>query len=67
MDRNKITQDQRQLGVPSGVSKLISEPMVRLAQSVHLYYTNGNTVSKQTEMRLHMTHVTKEFHRVRPK
>jgi hypothetical protein len=28
--------EPRHLGVPSGVSKIISEPMVRLAQTVHL-------------------------------
>jgi hypothetical protein len=32
--------------VPSGVSKMISEPTVRLAQTMHLSYTDPNTVSK---------------------
>jgi hypothetical protein len=41
-----------------GASKMISEPMVRLAQTVHLACTNANTVSKRTEMRFHMTHIT---------
>ena len=49
------------------MSKQISEPMVRSAQTVHLYGTEVNTVSKQTEIRFHMTHVTKEFHQVGPK
>jgi hypothetical protein len=48
----------RHQGVPSGASKMISEPMVRLAQTVHLSCTNTNTVSKWTEIRFHMTHVT---------
>jgi hypothetical protein len=39
-------------------SKMISEPMVCLAQIVHLSCTNTNTVSKQIETRFHMTHVT---------
>jgi hypothetical protein len=36
IDRNEILHDPHQLGVPSGVSKMISEPTVRLAQTVHL-------------------------------
>jgi hypothetical protein len=34
------------LGVPSGASKMFPVPMVRLAQTVHLYYTDTNTISK---------------------
>jgi hypothetical protein len=41
--------------------------MVRSAQPVHQSCTYTNTVSKRTEMRFHMTHVTKEFNRVRLK
>jgi hypothetical protein len=36
MDRNEIPQDPHHLGVPSGASNMISEPMVCLAQTVHL-------------------------------
>jgi hypothetical protein len=36
MDQNKILHDRRHLGVPSGASKMISEPVVCSAQSVHL-------------------------------
>ena len=54
------------LGVPSGASKAISERMVRLAKNVDLSCTDSYTVSKQKKVRFHMTHVTKEFHRVRP-
>ena len=46
---------------------MIFEPMVHLVQTVHLSCTNTTTVSKQTEMGFHMTHVTQEFHRMRPK
>jgi hypothetical protein len=46
---------------------MISVLMVRLAQTVHLSCTDTNIVSKRTEMRFHMTHVTKELHWVRPK
>jgi hypothetical protein len=55
-DSNKLPLEPRHLGVLSGASKMISEPMVRLAQTVHLYYTDTNTVSKRTETRFHMTH-----------
>jgi hypothetical protein len=41
--------------------------MVRLVQTVLLSCSDANTVSKQTKMRFHMSHVTLEFHRVHPK
>ena len=46
---NDIPPDPRHLGVPSGASKTISEPMEHLAQTVHLSYINTNTISKRTE------------------
>jgi hypothetical protein len=46
---------------------MVSEAMVRLAQTVDLSYTDTKTISKQTEMRFYMTHATLEFHRVHPK
>jgi hypothetical protein len=52
------------LGVLSRASKTISEPTVHLAQTVHLSWTDTNTISKWTKTRFHMTHVTLEFHRV---
>jgi hypothetical protein len=36
----------RLLGVPSGVIKMSYDPMVRLAQSVHLSCTETSTASK---------------------
>jgi hypothetical protein len=57
----------RHLEVPSGVSNTISEPTVRLAQTVHLSCTDTNTISKQKEVRFHMIHITKKYHRVHPK
>jgi hypothetical protein len=42
MDRNEIRHDPRHLGVPSGASKMISDPMVRSMQTMHLSYTNTN-------------------------
>ena len=56
--RNELRLEPRHLVVPSGASKMISEPMVRLAQTMHLSCTDTNTVSKQKEVRFHMTHVT---------
>jgi hypothetical protein len=35
--------------------------------TMHLSYTDTNIISKQTKTRFHTTHVTCEFHRVRPK
>ena len=46
---NEIPHDPRHLCVPSGAPKTISEPMVRLAQTVQLSYINTNTISKRTE------------------
>jgi hypothetical protein len=66
-DRTKHPLEPRHLGVPSSASKTISMPMVRSVQTVHLSCTDTNTISKWTKTRFHTTHVTYEFHRVRPK
>ena len=65
MDRNEIPHDPCHLGVTLGVSKMIFEAMVRSAQTMHLSCTD--TGSQWTKMRFHMTLVTYEYHRVRPK
>ena len=57
-DRNELSVEPRHLVVPSGASKIIPEPMVCLAQTVHLSCIDANTVSKWTEIRFDMTHVT---------
>jgi hypothetical protein len=67
MDRNKLPPEPRHVGVPSGASKSIYEPMLRLAQTMLLSCSDTNTVSKRTETRFHMSLVTLEFHRVCPK
>jgi hypothetical protein len=36
MDQNELPLEPRDLGVPSDASKMIPEPMVCLAQTVHL-------------------------------
>jgi aminoglycoside N3'-acetyltransferase len=55
-DRNELPLEPRHLGVPLSASETISEPMLRLVQTMHLYCTVTNTVSKRTETRFHMTH-----------
>jgi hypothetical protein len=54
----ELPLEPRHLVVPSGASKTIPEPIVRLAQTVLLSCTDTNTVSKLTETRFHMAHVT---------
>jgi hypothetical protein len=63
---NRAPPDAHLLRVPTGASKTIYEPIVRLTQTEHLSCTDTNTVSKQIETRFHMTHVTMEFHQVPP-
>jgi hypothetical protein len=57
-DRKEILHDPRHLGVPSGVSKMIFEAVLRLVQNVDLSCTETNTISESTETRFYMTHVT---------
>jgi hypothetical protein len=57
-DRKAILHNPRHIGVPSGASKMISEAMVCLVQAVYLSCTETNTISKWTETRLYMAHVT---------
>jgi hypothetical protein len=61
------SHDPSHLGVPLGASKMVSDPIVCSAQTMHLSCTNINTLSKWTETRFHVMHITEEFHRVRPK
>ena len=56
--RTELSFEPRHLGVTSGASKMISEPMVGLPQIVHQSCNDTNTVSKRREVRFHMTHVT---------
>jgi hypothetical protein len=57
-ERNEHPLEPHHIGVPSGASKTIYEPMVRLAQTVHLSSANTNAISKWTKTRFHMTQVT---------
>jgi hypothetical protein len=67
MDRSKIAQDPCHLGVLLGASKMISEPMVRSQQTVHLSCVKVTTLSKRTESSFHLSLVTMKYHWVRPK
>jgi hypothetical protein len=49
MDQIELQIEIHYIGVPSGVSNTISKPMLRLAQIVHLFCTDTNTVSKRTK------------------
>jgi hypothetical protein len=64
---NEITHGPRHLGVPSGASKIICEPVVCLVQTVHLSCIKICTISKWTESNFQLSLVTLEYHRVRPK
>jgi len=64
---NEIPHDPHHLGVPSGASKTISEPMVRSAQTVHRSCIKISTISKRTETSFQLSFVTLVYHRVCPK
>jgi hypothetical protein len=55
MDQNMIPHDSRHLGVPSGASKMIPEPMVRSAQTMHQSCVKIGTISKWTKASFHLS------------
>jgi hypothetical protein len=55
MDQNEIPLDPRHLGVQSGTSKMISNPMVFLAKTMHLSRIKISTISKWTKMSFHLS------------
>jgi hypothetical protein len=61
MNKNKLPVEPCHQGVPWGSSKTISEPVVRLAQTVHLSCIDNNSIAKCTEMRFHRADVTEKF------
>jgi hypothetical protein len=67
MDRNVIWHDPCHLAVPSGASKMISDPILRSAQTVYSSCVKINTISKWTEMSFYLSLVNLVYHRVRPK
>jgi hypothetical protein len=54
----KVSLEPHHLGVPSGAPKMIYEQLEHLAQIMHLFCIDSNTVYKEKEVRFHMTHVT---------
>jgi hypothetical protein len=56
MDRSEHPLGPRHLGVPLGASKIISEPMVRLAQTDQLSCIKISTISKWTALPLEPRH-----------
>jgi hypothetical protein len=67
IDQNELPLDPCHLGVQSGTSKMIYEPMLRLAQTIHLPCVEINTILKWIERSFQLTHITKEYHQLRPK
>jgi hypothetical protein len=63
-DLNKLSLKPRHLGVSSGASKTISQPMVRSARTAHL--VKICTISNQTKTSFHLSLVTLRFQQVRP-
>jgi hypothetical protein len=63
--QNEIPHDPRHLGDPSHVSKMISEPVVRLTQKSSCYMIT--TISKRTKTSFHLSLVIWQFHRVHSK
>jgi hypothetical protein len=53
--------------ISNGCIPNVSEAMLHLVQTVDLSCNETNTISKWTETRFYLTHVTEEFHQVRPK
>jgi hypothetical protein len=66
-DRNEIPYDPRHLGVPSDATNTIFEPTVRSTQTMHQSCIKSSTISKLTEPNFHLSLVTQESHRMRPK
>jgi hypothetical protein len=67
MNQNEIWHDPHLVEVPLGAFKAISMPTVRSAQTVHLSCIKISTMSKRTKTWFHLSLVTLEYHRVRPK
>jgi hypothetical protein len=65
-DWNELPLDTHHLGVPLGVPKMISMPLVHSMQIVHLSCVEINTISERTKTSFHLTDVILEFNRVCP-
>jgi hypothetical protein len=67
MDQNEIPHDPRHLGVVSGASKMIYEPMVHLVEIGHLSCVKISTTFKRIKSSIHLSIITLGYHWVRPK
>jgi hypothetical protein len=67
MNQVKHPLDLHHLGVLSGASKMISEPTVCFAQTMHLSCADTNTIFEWSKSSFHLSLVTKEYHWVCPK
>jgi hypothetical protein len=56
-ERSEIPHDPRHLGVPSGASKTIPEPIVRLTQTEHLSCIKISPISKWIKLSLEARHL----------
>jgi hypothetical protein len=56
--RSEIPHDPCHLGVLSGASKMIFEPMVHSMQTMHLSCVKISTISKRTKTSFHLSLVT---------
>ena len=50
-----------------GAAKMISEPMVRSAQTMHLSHAETNTIPRRTKTSVNLTYITLEYHLGVPK
>jgi hypothetical protein len=57
MERGEISYDPCHLGVPSGASTMIFEPMLRLTQTVHLSWVKISPIAKRTKLSLEPHHL----------
>jgi hypothetical protein len=64
MDQNEIPQDPCHLGVSSGASKTIFQPIVCSVQIVPLSCVKISTISKWTEMSFRLSLISSEYYRV---
>jgi hypothetical protein len=58
MDQSEFPLDPRHIRVPLAMPKIIYEPMVCSAQTVHLSCIEINSISKQTETIFHLSYAT---------
>jgi hypothetical protein len=54
-DQNEIPHDPRHLGVPSGASKMSSDAMVRLAQTMQLSCIKISNIFERSESSFHLS------------